>query len=71
MLLAEVVGVYVKDELFDEKGGLHLERADLLCYSHGIYQRASDVLGFFGFSVANEKVLKKRMAQYQKTAPKK
>lgn len=66
MFIGEVVGVQVADEWFDADGSLHLERAHLVCYNHGVYQKAEDVLGFFGFSVARPEVLKKRMSQYKK-----
>lgn len=65
MFLGEVVGVEVRDSLFDADGSLHLERAGLVCYNHGVYQRASDVLGFFGYSVARSDVLEKRMRSYR------
>lgn len=66
MFIGEIVGIQLQDELFDPDGTLHLERAGLVSYSHGVYQRASDVLGFFGYSVARPEVLKRRMAPYQK-----
>ena len=66
MFIGEVVDVQVNEALLDEGGSLHLERADLVCYSHGLYQRTADVLGFFGYSVARPDVLEKRMAQYGK-----
>lgn len=65
MYIGEVVGVQVRDDLFDADGSLHLERAGLVCYTHGVYQRAADVLGFFGYSVARPEVLERRMAQYK------
>ncbi len=65
LFLARVVGVRVQKSLLDEKGSLHLERAGLVCYNHGVYQAAGEVLGFFGYSVAGEKVLKSRMAAYR------
>ena len=40
MFIGEVVGVQVRDDLFDPDGSLHLERAGLVCYDHGVYQRA-------------------------------
>jgi hypothetical protein len=33
-----------------------------VAYSHGLYQKLGDVLGFFGWSVARKEVLRKRMA---------
>ena len=65
MFLAEVVAVRVRKDLVDEKGSLHLEKAHLIVYSHGLYQKLGDVMGFFGWSVAREEVRKKRMAQYR------
>ena len=65
MFIGEVTGVQVRDDLFDEDGSLHLERAGLVAYNHGLYQRTAEVLGFFGYSVARPDVLERRMAQYR------
>ncbi len=65
MFLAQVVGVEVRDDLFGENGSLRLDKAGLIAYNHGVYQRTADVLGFFGYSVAREDVLKRRMEQYK------
>lgn len=65
LFLGEVVGVQVRDDWFDADGSLHLERAGLVCYNHGVYQRASEVLGFFGYSVARPEVYAKRMSAYR------
>ena len=65
MFIGEVTGVQVRDDLFAEDGSLHLERAGLVAYSHGVYQRTAEVLGFFGYSVARPDVLERRMAQYR------
>ena len=65
MFLGEVVAVRVRKDLVDEKGGLHLEKAKLIAYSHGLYQKLGDVMGFFGWSVARKEVLEKRMAPYR------
>lgn len=66
MFIGEVVGVQVRDDLFDPDGSLHLESAQLVAYNHGVYQRTVDVLGFFGYSVARPEVLERRMATYHK-----
>lgn len=63
--LGEVTAVQVRKDLVDEKGGVHLEKARLIAYSHGLYQSLSGVMGFFGWSVAREDVLERRMAQYR------
>ena len=57
MFLGEVVGVSVQEKYFAPDGSLHLEAAHLVGYSHGVYQRCGEVLGFFGYSVANPDVL--------------
>lgn len=66
LFIGEVVGVQVRDDLFAQDGSLHLERAGLVTYNHGVYQRAAEVLGFFGYSVARPEVLERRMKAYEK-----
>lgn len=51
MFLAEVVAVDVDPAYLDEKGTLHLERADLIAYCHGRYRALGEELGRFGYSV--------------------
>ena len=65
LFIGEVTGVQVRDDLFAEDGSLHLEKAGLVAYNHGLYQRTAEVLGFFGYSVARPDVLERRMAQYR------
>ena len=65
MFVGEVVGVQVREDLFREDGSMHLERAGLVAYNHGVYQRTAEVMGFFGYSVARPEVLKRRMKQYE------
>ena len=65
LFLGEVAAVQVRQDLLDERGGLHLEKARLVAYNHGLYQKLGDVTGFFGWSVAKPEVLRKRMAQYR------
>ena len=64
LILADIVGVQVREDCFDTDGSMHFERAGLVCYNHGVYQKATNVLGFFGYSVARDEVLKKRMSAY-------
>ena len=61
MFLGEVTAVEVRKDLLDENGALHLEKAGLVAYSHGLYHRLGEVMGFFGWSVARPEVLEKRM----------
>ena len=60
MFLAEVQGVSVAEELLDARGALHLERADLVAYSHGAYVRLGEELGRFGYSVRRKGKGKKK-----------
>ena len=66
LFLSEIVSVRVRDDLFGADGSMCLDRADLLCYSHGVYQRAEGALGFFGWSVARPDVLDRRMEELRK-----
>ena len=65
MFLGEIVSVMVRDDLLDESGSLHMEKAGLIAYSHGLYQKLGDVIGFFGWSVAREEVFERRMSVYR------
>lgn len=58
MFLADIVAVDVDPKYVDEKGALHMEKANLLAYAHGSYYGLGKVLGTFGFSV-RKKPLKK------------
>lgn len=62
LFLGEVVAVSVRADLLDGDGSLHLERARLVAYSHGLYQSLGPVLGFFGYAVARPEALSRRMA---------
>jgi flavin reductase (DIM6/NTAB) family NADH-FMN oxidoreductase RutF len=58
MFIAEIMCVDVDESLLDNKGKLHLNKADLICYTHGEYRTLADSLGTFGYSV-RKKVMKK------------
>lgn len=58
MFLAEIQCVDVTESLLDQKGKLQLNKADLICYSHGEYRALAESLGHFGYSV--KKAVKKR-----------
>lgn len=59
MFLADVVHVTVDDRYMDEKGTFHLERANPLVYSHGIYCDIGNFIGTFGYSVRKRKKKKR------------
>ena len=65
LFLGEIVAGRARADLMDEKGGLHLEKARLVAYNHGLYQQLGAVLGFFGWSVARKDVFERRMASLQ------
>ena len=55
MFLADIVSVSVDENLLDEKGALHLDRAHLAAFAHGEYFELGKKLGNFGFSVKKSK----------------
>ncbi|MBQ2730130.1 MAG: flavin reductase family protein [Clostridia bacterium] len=59
MLLADIVGVTVNEELLDSSGKLCLDRARLAAFAHGEYFELGKSLGKFGFSVKKKKKHKK------------
>ena len=65
LFIGEIVSVMARGDLSDENGSLHLEKAGLIAYSHGLYQKLGDVIGFFGWSVAREEVFERRMSAYR------
>ena len=65
LFIGEVTAVSVRDDLLDDSGSLHLEKAELVAYSHGLYQKLGNVMGFFGWSVARKEVFEKRMNSYR------
>lgn len=73
MFIGQVSQVYVRDDLFDADGSLHLDRAGLVAYAHGQYFPLKPrPEGFFGYSVARKEVIKRRLIDpYKKSAPKK
>jgi flavin reductase (DIM6/NTAB) family NADH-FMN oxidoreductase RutF len=55
MFMADIVAVTVDESLLDDKGKLHMERADLCAYAHGEYFALGRRLGNFGFSARKKK----------------
>ena len=55
MFLADIVSVGVDESLVDEKGALHLDRANLAAFAHGEYFELGKRIGTFGFSVKKKK----------------
>lgn len=69
LFLAEVVKCHVDEELIDEKGKIHFDKADLLAYSHGEYFGINPVpLGSFGYSVRKKPSVKKTITSTEKSS---
>ncbi len=60
MFLGRVEAVHVDPALLDDTGRLHLEKADLITYSHGTYYALGQALGTFGWTVRKKKRHPKR-----------
>lgn len=50
VFLADIVSVSCAEDIMDEDGKMHFERANLLAYAHGEYYSLGERLGRFGFS---------------------
>ena len=56
MFISEVAAIDVNEELIDPKSGVYrLDKANMICYSHGKYYDLGKFLGRFGFSVKKDK----------------
>ena len=61
VFIAEVLGSHVDSSLFDEKGKIHFEKADLITYAHGEYYKMdTEAIGKFGYSVAKKPTISKK-----------
>ena len=61
MYVAEIVGITADSYLLDDSGRLCLDKAKLVTYNHGEYFLVGEKIGFFGYSVASEDIIKKRL----------
>ena len=55
MFIADIVATGVDESLIDEKGSLHLGRANLSAFAHGEYFELGKTVGSFGYSVRKKK----------------
>ncbi|MBR4962138.1 MAG: flavin reductase family protein [Clostridia bacterium] len=69
MFMADIVKVALDESLLDEEGRLDMARANLCCYGHGTYYAVGDMLGRFGFSMADKKNGRGASAASAKSAP--
>ena len=51
MFIAKILATNVDENLVDENDKLNLDKANLICYSHGEYWSLNKQLGYFGYSV--------------------
>ena len=65
MFVAEIVAIDVAEDLLDENGKLHLERARLAAFAHGEYFEVGKQIGTFGFSVKSKKKHSKKPTKKQ------
>ena len=70
MFIGEIKSVTADSYLLDQNGKLCLDNARLVAYNHGEYYLLGEKLGFFGYSVANEDVIKRRMGKDTKKGKK-
>ena len=63
MFLAEVVAVNADSYLLDDKGKICLDNANLVAYNHGEYFLLGKKIGFFGYSLASDDILKRRLGE--------
>ena len=74
VFIADIVSVSCRDNLIDESGKIHFEKADLLAYSHGEYYSLGEVVGRFGFSTdkpeKTQKIIEAKPRPFYKNAPK-
>ena len=70
MFIGDIKSVTADSYLLDRNGKLCLENARLVAYNHGEYYLLGEKLGFFGYSVAKEDVIKRRMGTDTKKAKK-
>ena len=59
MFIADIVATGVDESLIDEKGSLHLSKANLSAFAHGEYFELGKTIGSFGYSVRKKKKNKK------------
>jgi flavin reductase (DIM6/NTAB) family NADH-FMN oxidoreductase RutF len=60
MFMADILAVNVDEELFDKDDKMRLDKANLICYSHGEYFELGKKIGTFGFSTKKKKKHQKK-----------
>jgi len=60
LIIAEIVQVHVGERFFREDGSIDEQAMKLVAFVHGKYRALGSEIGFFGYSVASDKALKRR-----------
>ena len=67
VFMADILSVSCREDIIDEAGKMHFDKADLLAYAHGEYYGLGEVVGRFGFSTDKPKAEEK--TPFYKSAP--
>ena len=59
MFIADILNVYVDEAYIDNEGKFHLNKTELIAYSHGSYLTLGKEIGTFGYSVKKKRKTKK------------
>ena len=70
VFMADIVGISCREDIVDENGKMHFDRADLLAYAHGEYYELGEVVGRFGFSTDKPKKAEEKPKKPQETEKK-
>ncbi|WP_010293138.1 flavin reductase family protein [Clostridium senegalense] len=67
LFLLEVLNVKVNEDLIDDNGKIHFEKANLISYCHGEYFALNTKpLGKFGYSIMKKKTAKRKLNEKNK-----
>ena len=67
VFMADILSVSCREDIIDEAGKMHFDKADLLAYAHGEYYSLGEVVGRFGFST--DKPNAEEKTPFYKSAP--
>jgi flavin reductase (DIM6/NTAB) family NADH-FMN oxidoreductase RutF len=67
VFMADIVGVSCHENIIDDEGKMHFEKANLLAYAHGQYYELGSIVGRFGFSTDKPEKEKKTNNNTSKT----
>ena len=68
VFMADILSVSCSENIIDEAGKMHFDKANLLAYAHGEYYGLGEIVGRFGFST--DKPKKEEKKPFYESAPK-